>query len=31
LIEKGSKRLKDFSREKFIDDYEQLILKSVKN
>ena len=31
LIEKGSKRLKDFSREKFIDDYEQLILKSFKN
>ena len=31
LIEKGSKRLKDFSREKFIDDYEQLILKSIKN
>ena len=31
LIEKGSKRLKDFSREKFVKDYEHLILKSVKN
>ena len=31
LIEKGSERLKAFSREKFIKDYEQLILKSVKN
>ena len=31
LIEKGSERLKTFSREKFIKDYEQLILKSVKN
>jgi glycosyltransferase involved in cell wall biosynthesis len=31
LIEKGSERLKDFSREKFIKDYEQLILESVKN
>ena len=30
LIEKGSKRLKDFSREKFIKDYECCILKSVK-
>jgi glycosyltransferase involved in cell wall biosynthesis len=31
LIEKGSKRLKDFSREKFVKDYEYLILKSVKS
>ena len=31
LIEKGSQRLKGFSREKFINDYEHLILKSVKN
>jgi len=31
LIEKGSERLKAFSRDKFIKDYEQLILKSVKN
>ena len=31
LIEKGSERLKAFSREKFIKDYEQLILESVKN
>ena len=31
LIEKGSERLKDFSREKFVKDYEHLILKSVKN
>jgi glycosyltransferase involved in cell wall biosynthesis len=31
LIEKGSERLKAFSREKFIKDYEHLILKSVKN
>ena len=31
LIDKGSKRLKFFSREKFIKDYEQLILKSIKN
>jgi len=31
LIEKGSERLKAFSREKFINDYEQLILESVKN
>ena len=31
LIEKGSQRLKGFSREKFIKDYEHLILKSVKN
>ena len=31
LIEKGSERLKAFSREKFIKDYEQLILKGVKN
>ena len=31
LIEKGSERLKAFSREKFIKDYEQLILKSIKN
>ena len=31
LIEKGSERLKAFSREKFIKDYEQLILKSVKH
>ena len=31
LIEKGSERLKAFSREKFIKDYEQLILKKVKN
>ena len=31
LIEKGSERLKSFSREKFIIDYEQLILKSIKN
>ena len=31
LIKKGSERLKAFSREKFIKDYEQLILKSVKN
>jgi hypothetical protein len=31
LIGKGSERLKAFSREKFIKDYEQLILKSVKN
>ena len=31
LIDKGSERLKFFSREKFIKDYEQLILKSVKN
>ena len=31
LIEKGSERVKDFSREKFIKDYEQFILNSVKN
>jgi len=31
LIDKGSERLKFFSREKFIKDYEKLILKSVKN
>ena len=31
LIEKGSERLKAFSREQFIKDYEQLILKSIKN
>ena len=31
LIVKGSERLKAFSREKFIKDYEQLILKSVQN
>jgi glycosyltransferase involved in cell wall biosynthesis len=31
MIEKGSERLKDFSREKFVKDYEHLILKSVKN
>ena len=31
LIEKGSERLKAFSREKFINDYEHLILKSVNN
>jgi len=31
LIEKGSERLKTFSREKFIEDYEQLILKSIEN
>ena len=31
LIEKGSERVKDFSREKFIIDYEQFILNSVKN
>ena len=31
LIEKGSERLKDFSREKFVKDYEHLILKSVKS
>tara|TARA_Y100000385_G_scaffold16362_1_gene16553 strand:- start:3359 stop:4501 length:1143 start_codon:yes stop_codon:yes gene_type:complete len=30
LIEKGSERIKAFSREKFIKDYEQLILKSIK-
>jgi len=30
LIQKGSKRLKAFSREKFIEDYEQLILKSLR-
>ena len=30
LTEKGSKRLKAFSREKFIEDYEQLILKSLR-
>jgi len=30
LIEKGSERLKAFSREKFINDYEYFILKSVK-
>ena len=31
LIEKGSERVKDFSREKFIKDYEQFIINSVKN
>ena len=31
LIEKGTERLKAFSREKFIKHYEQLILNSVKN
>ena len=31
LVEKGSERLKAFSREKFINDYEHFILKSVKN
>jgi hypothetical protein len=31
LIEKGSERIKAFSREKFIKDYEHFILKSVKN
>lgn len=31
LIEKGTERLKSFSRENFIKDYEQLILNSVKN
>ena len=31
LIEKGSERLKAFSREKFIKDYEQFILNSVTN
>ena len=31
LTEKGSERLKAFSREMFIKQYEQLILKSVKN
>ncbi len=31
LIKKGTERLKIFSREKFIKDYEQLILKTVKN
>ena len=31
LTEKGSERLKAFSREVFIKQYEQLILKSVKN
>lgn len=31
LIKKGSERLKIFSREKFITDYEQLILKSISN
>jgi len=31
FIEKGSERLKTFSREKFIEDYEQLILKSIEN
>ena len=31
LIEKGSERLKAFSREKFVRDYEHLILKSAKN
>ena len=31
LIEKGTERLKGFSRERFVKDYERLILKSVKN
>ena len=31
LIQKGSERLMAFSREKFINDYEELILKSVNN
>ena len=31
LIEKGTERLKDFSRENFIKNYDQLILNSVKN
>ena len=31
LIEKGIRKGKGFSREKFIKDYEQFILKSVKN
>ena len=31
LIEKGSERLKAFSREKFVKDYEHLILKCVNN
>jgi len=31
LIQKGSERLMAFSREKFIKDYEELILKSVNN
>jgi glycosyltransferase involved in cell wall biosynthesis len=31
LIERGSERLKAFSREKFVKDYEHLILKCVKN
>lgn len=31
LIQKGTERLKAFSREKFIKHYEQLILNSVKN
>ena len=31
LIERGTERLKAFSREKFIKHYEQLILNSVKN
>ena len=31
LAEKGTERLKGFSRERFVKDYERLILKSVKN
>ena len=31
LVEKGTERLKGFSRERFVKDYERLILKSVKN
>ena len=31
LVEKGTERLKGFSRQRFVKDYERLILKSVKN